>query len=179
MKAIFGVMVTVAAIFVGLLWTNANYGNEAENEIKAQYENMENVLAQNTLKIQNLAQIPGMKTDDLKGVMREAMGGRYGPNGSKAVFQWIKEAYPGQVTDALYVQIQQVMEASQNEFKNYQTKFIDTKRVYTTNLGYILKGFFLRLAGYPKIDLSKYIIISNDSAKEAFKTGVDKPIKLR
>ena len=177
--AILGVVVVVAFIALGSFISNYNYGNRAEKALQAEYTNMENILAQYSLKVREVAQVPGMKTEDLQKVTRDAMSGRYGENGSKAVFQWIQENYPGQVTDATYVQIQQVMEAGRNEFKNAQTKFIDGKRAYETNLGYLWKGFWLNLAGYPKIDLAKLKIISSGHAQKAFETGVDEPIKLR
>lgn len=177
--SVFGVVVGVVLIAVMSFVSNYNYGNRAEKALQAEYTNMENVLAQYSLKAREVAQVPGMKTEDLQKVTREAMAGRYGENGSKAVFQWIQENYPGQVTDATYVQIQQVMEAGRNEFKNAQTRFIDSKRSYETNLGYLWKGFWLKLAGYPKIDLAQLKIISSSHAQKAFETGVDEPIKLR
>ena len=140
---------------------------------------MENILAQGALKVQEVAQVPGMMTDDLARVSREAMAGRYGTQGSQAVFQWIQENYPGQLSPSLYIQIQQVIEAFRDKFTNAQTKFIDVKRSYETNLGYLWKGFWLKIAGYPKIDLEKFQIISSDSAKKAFETGIDEPLKLR
>ncbi len=177
--SIVGILVVLAGVVVGSYVSNYNYGNQAEQGIKAQYSNMENILAQYSLKVAEAAQVPGMKADDLAKVTRDAMTGRYGKDGSKATFQWIKENYPGQVTDALYVKIQQIIEAGRDKFENSQTKFIDTKRVYETNLGYLWKGFWLRVAGYPKIKLDDYKIISSDHAQESFKTGVDKGMKLR
>lgn len=169
----FIVLLTVSYI------SNQNYGNEAENQIKAEYSNMENILAQYSLKVAEASQVPQMKTEDLSRVTKEALSGRYGANGSQAVFQWIQENYPGKVTDSLYVQIQQIIEAGRDKFENAQTKFIDTKKVYETNLGYFWKGFWLRVVGYPKINLDDYKIISSGHAQEAFKTKVDEPIKLR
>lgn len=159
--------------------SNQNYGNEAENQIKAEYSNMENILAQYSLKVAGVSQVPQMKTEDLSRITKEALSGRYGANGSQAVFQWIQENYPGKVTDSLYVQIQQIIEAGRDKFENAQTKFIDTKKVYETNLGYFWKGFWLRAAGYPKINLDDYKIISSVHAVEAFETKVEKPIQLR
>lgn len=177
--AIVGVIATFALVAVISYISNYNYGNRAEKALVAEYENMENILGQYSLKVKEAAQVPGMKTEDLEKVMRGAMTGRYGAEGSKAVFQWIQENYPGQVSDTLYVQIQQIIEAGRNKFENAQTKFIDTKRVYETNLGYLWKGFWLNAAGYPKIDLAKFKIISSEHAQEAFKTGVDKGVKMR
>lgn len=177
--AILGVFGVIIAIAVGSFVSNYNYGNRAENVIKAEYQNMENILAQYSLKVKEVAQVPGMMADDLSRVVRDAMSGRYGDNGSQATFQWIQENYPGQIGPSVYKQIQQVMEAGRNKFENAQTKFIDTKRQYETNLGYLWKGFWLRVAGYPKINLDDYKIITSGHAQEAFETGVDQAIQLR
>jgi hypothetical protein len=177
--AILGVLAVLIAVVAGSYISNYNYGNRAEKTIEAEYTNMENILAQYSLKVKEAAQIPGMKADDLVRVTKEAMAGRYGDGGSKAAFQWIQENYPGQVTDATYVKIQQIMEAGRNKFENAQTKFIDTKRAYETNLGYLWKGMWLRIAGYPSIDLDDYKIVSSGHAKKAFETGIDEAIQLR
>jgi len=177
--AVLGVLAVVLLVIIGSYVSNYNYGNEAEKGIKAGYSNMENILAQYSLKVKEVAQVPGMMTDDLKEVISAGMTGRYGEDGSKAVFQWIKEAYPGKVDPSIYKQIQQVMEAGRNKFENEQTKFIDVKRAYETNLGYLWKGFWLRMAGYPTINLDDYKIISSGHARDTFETGIDEGIQLR
>ena len=176
---IVGVIAALILVVAGSYISNHNYGVTAETQIKAEYENMENILAQYSLKVMEVGQVPAMMRDDLSQVTKDAMSGRYGADGSKAMFQWIQENYPGQVDASLYTQIQQVMEAGRNKFENAQTKFIDVKRAYETSLGLFWKGLWLRIAGFPKIDLDDYKIISSEHAKEAFETGVDKGIKLR
>jgi hypothetical protein len=158
-----------------------NYGADTETLIEAEYENMENILGQYSLKVVEVAQVPNMKTEDLKEAMAVAFSGRYGANGSEATFQWIQENHPGQVTDAVYVQIQQVMEAGRNKFENAQTKFIDTKRPYLATLKKDLlfsRGWWLAIGGYPKIDLDDFVIISSDHAVKAFDTKVNQAIQL-
>lgn len=175
---VLGIFVSLALVGVVSYVSNANYGNRAEKQITAAWENNENILAQYSLKIAEMAQVPDMQRDDLKEVYRAALEGRYGADGSKAVFQWLQEQNP-QLNAEVYTRLQQTMEAGRNEFRVAQTELIDLKRGYETNLGYIWKGFWLRLAGYPKIDLSKYKAITSEYAQEAFETGVDKGIDLR
>ena len=166
---------------VGSYYSAYNYGADAETTIEAQYENMENILAQYSLKVKEAAQVPGMKTKDLEKVMKAAFTGRYGADGSQATMQWIQENHPGQVTDALYTQIQQIMEAGRNKFENAQTKFIDTKRPYLATLKkdlFLSRGWWLQVGGYPKIDLADFAIISSTHAKKAFATKIDEGITL-
>ena len=95
---------------------------------------------------------------------------------------WSASTTVGHITlDAsMYVKIQQVIEAGRNKFQNAQTQLIDQKRAYATNLGYVWKGFWMKLAGYPKINLDDYKAITTAEANAVFDTGMEKgPRKLR
>lgn len=175
---VLGVFVAVAFVGVSSYITSANYGNRAERGLEATYQNNQNILGQYTLKVQEVASVPEMYKNDLKEVVQAAVSGRYGAEGSKATFQWIKEHNPN-VDSTLYVKIQQVVEAGRNEFQGAQTRLIDERRVYETNLGYVWTGFWLKLAGYPKVDLAKYSpVVAGDTAK-VFETHTQAPIKMR
>lgn len=181
--AILIAMVAFIVLVVGFFATNyinaANYGATAEAGIKAQYTQNQNVLGQYTQKVQEVAQVPGMMRDDLSKVTKDAIQGRYGADGSKAVFQMIKEQNPTLDSKA-YLKIQQIIEAGRDDFQNEQKKLIDLKRSYETNLNYFMKGFFMRMAGYPKINLDDYKVITNDYTQNAFKAGKESgPLKLR
>ena len=157
----------------------ANYANEAEAGIVATYKNNENLLAGYSTKIVELAAVPAEKTKHLKEVINAEMTGRYGSDGSKAIFQFISENAAGTVTDDLYREISQAIRAGRDEFKNGQTRMASLDQSYATNRGYIWKGFWIRLAGYPKIDLTKYTtLVSSSHAKEAFDTKIDNGVQL-
>jgi hypothetical protein len=182
MKMTLIIIGVVLAVIVGTgvtsYVTNYNYGNEAERTIEAEYENLSNVLGQYSLKIKEAAQIPAMQTEDLATLFTGALDARYGAGGSQAAMQWIQEQNP-QLDQATYLKIQQMIEAGRNKFENHQTKFLDTKRVYETNLGYLWTGTWLRIAGYPKIDLDEMNIVTSTHAKQALETGVDEGMNLR
>jgi hypothetical protein len=72
-----------------------------------------------------------------------------------------------------------MVEAGRIEFAAAQTKLVDQKRVYETALGSFWQGTWMTVAGYPKIDLAEYQIVSTTRADEAFKTGVEEPMQLR
>ncbi len=105
-----GVIGAVAFLLITSYISAVNFGNRSEKGIKAQYEDMENVLAQYSLKVAEIAQVPEMYRDDLKEVYRAAIEGRYGANGSQATMQWLREQNPN-FDSSLYTKIQQVMEA--------------------------------------------------------------------
>lgn len=178
-----GVVVAITFVLIASYVTNANYGNRAEQTLRATWEDNENILAQYSLKIGEIAQVPAMYRNDIKDIYRDVLRGRYGDKGSQAMFQFLKEQNP-QIDAGLYKAIQQAMEAGRNEFRVAQTRLVDQKRVYVTNLGYVWKGMWLNVAGYPMINVGfqggsdDYEIITSEYAVEAFATGVDKGITL-
>lgn len=155
-----------------------DYCNALEQSIKAQYRDNENVLAQYSNKIAESVQVPGMQRDDITKVFKEALSARYGADGSKAAMQWIQEQNPNLDT-SVYKNIQAMIEAGRNEFGAGQTKLLDLKRNYETYTGSFFGGFWSRMAGFPKIDMSKYDIVSNDHASDSFKTKIEKPLQLQ
>lgn len=174
LAAVLGVGVTLVGSYVSAY----NYGNRAEKEIQAQHTNLQNILGQYSLKVSEAVQVPEMYKNDLKEVVTAAIQGRYGENGSQATWQWIREQNLG-VDVSVYKQIQQLIEAGRDKFENAQTKFIDVKRGYETNLGYLVRGTFLSVAGYPRIDLAALTIVTSQHAVDTFETGLDTGLKLR
>ena len=45
--------------------------------------------------------------------------------------------------------------------------------------GYLVRGTMLRIAGYPKIDLTKYKLVIADEVQVKFETGKDEVLQLR
>ncbi len=171
--AIFG-MVAIG----GISYVSAyNTGNRLEQSLKATYENNRNILAQYGNKIAEAAQVPAMQRDDLTAVVTAALEGRYGDDGSRAVFQFIQEQNP-QIDSTVYIQLQRMIEAGRNEFTAAQTKLTDQKRVYETALGSFWQGTWMSVAGYPKINLEEFKIVSTARADEAFETGIEEPLQL-
>ena len=119
-----------------------------------------------------------MYKEDLQGVIEATFQGRYGQDGSKAVFQFIQENNLN-LDPQLYRQIQQVMEAGRNDFQMSQKQLIDVKRGYEVQLQQFWSGLWLGFAGYPKVDLSKYKIVVLDDVDVKFESGKDSVIKLR
>jgi uncharacterized protein (UPF0333 family) len=156
----------------------ANYGNRTEQALLTKVENNQNIYANGTQKIVEIAQVPAMYVADITKVTQAAIGGRYGANGSQAVFQMLREQNP-QLDAKMYTKIQQVIEAFRDEFKNNQTSMLDMRNSYKTALGNVWEGFWLARAGYPKTDLKQFDIVTTDKAAETFKTHRDTGIQLR
>lgn len=174
--AVIGVLAIGA---IGSYISYANYGNRTEVAIKAKYQDNENVYANGTQKVIEIAQVPSMYVADLKVIVTAAIQGRYGENGSQATFQWLKEQNPG-LDPSMYVKIQQVIESFRNEFKNAQTALLDQCRSYETARGNVWSGLWLNITGYPKQDIEKMCtIVTTEKARQTFETKRDTGIQLR
>lgn len=176
---IIGAILVAIVVFVGFNAYGAwKTGNQLENALIAEYDKSRNVLAQYGQKITEIAQIPAMYRDDVSKVAVDAINARYGEEGSKALFQAIAEQNPN-LDSAVYVQIQREIAAGRNDFQNAQNRVIDVKRTYVTALGSPWKGTWMKLVGYPTVELSKFDIVSSVRAEDAFDKKIEEPIKLR
>lgn len=171
-------VILIIALVIGQYSSAVAYGAKTEADIKATYANNQNILGQYSTKIGEMAQVPAMQRNDLTKLLESAFSARYGDNGSQATLQFIKEAYPGTLSNKLYENLQAEMASGRTEFQNNQTRLIDQKAKYETNLAYVFKGFWLRTAGYPKINMDDYKVIVSTQARKAFETGIDDGIKL-
>ncbi len=176
---LFGIIgfVSVCVLVVGILASsyvsNADYGNKAEQQIKAEYTRAQNVLSNAATSIMDIAKINERYADDVKEIVERAMSARegYGEGSSVAILQ---ESSLGNIlTNENTTQINNIILSKRTDFETAQNRLIDVTRSYETNLGSVYKGFFLRMAGYPKIDLSDYQIILDQSTRDKFESGVD------
>lgn len=149
-----------------------------EQGLTARYKNNKNVYDTFTKKVKEVAQVPDMYTQDLKSVITADVSGRYGKDGSKAVFQFLKE-HNVSLDASLYKQVQQVIESGRNEFQVNQTELLDRKRVYETYLNTFPQSLVAKFLGFPKIDLKEIDIVTSAHTDAAFDTKKDEPIKLR
>lgn len=154
-----------------------NLGNRTENQLTAMLENNENIYANGTQKVIEIAQVPSMYAEQVSKVTREAIQGRYGQDGSKAVFQFLQEQNP-QLDPDMFAKIQVVIEEFRNKFELAQRDMIDVKRMYNTQLGSLWTGFWLGVAGYPKVDMKKFEIVTTERARQTFDTKRDQGINL-
>lgn len=173
-----GLVGVVLLYIIGTAIHFHNLGVNYETKLEATWQENKVTLNTYTTKVQEMAQVPDMYRDDLQKVIQSTFQGRYGADGSKAVFQWIKEQNMN-LDPKLYQNLQQVMESGRNEFQMSQKILIDTKAAYERQLKYFWSGLWLRVLGYPKVDMSKYKIITLESVEAKFETGKDEVIKLR
>lgn len=180
---VFGIIFTLIAVVVGIgvmaYVGAANKGNQMENQINNLRQSSASNLSNLAMTIQEQAQVPEMATDHLKQVIEAQMSGRYGADGSKAVFQFLKEQNL-QVDQRMYLNIQAAMSGGRKEFEISQNRLLSTCRAYKDETGNVWSGFWLRLAGYPKADLAVVCRAVTDTKTDAaFETGHQTKISLK
>lgn len=171
------VVVSVAVLFsvgVGVY----NDCIQQERGLVAQYGQNRNDYDNFRKKVQEVAQVPTIYTEDLKKVYDSAITNRYGKNGSKALFQFLQEHNPN-FDGSLYKEVQQVIESGRNSFEADQKTLLDKKRVYESTLKTFPNNVVTSLLGFPKIDLAKYDIVTSNDTEKVFDTKKSEAISLR
>lgn len=148
-----------------------------ENRITAQYDKNQNVYDNFWKTVKEVAQVPDKYAKDVKSLYKSVLEGRYGKNGSGAMWQWLKEHNPT-LDSTLYRNVQQAIEAGRTDFKNNQTILIDVKNEYNIFRQQFPASFFSTMLGFPKIDLSKFAIVTSDETNKAFTTKKAKEVKV-
>jgi len=148
-----------------------------EAGIVAQYKQNQNNYDNMWKKFKEAASVTSMYTDDLKKVYDGAIQGRY-QNAQNVMMNWIKEHNPD-FDASMYKNLQVMVESGRNTFESNQKMLLDKKRNYEVSIGSFPAVFVARLLGFPKIDLSKYDIVTSGQTQEAFETKKADEIKLR
>jgi hypothetical protein len=111
-------------------------------------------------------------------VWKNVMTGRYGNNGSRAMFNWIQEHNPN-LDASIYKKIQELVESGRNSFEQDQKMLLDKKREYQNYLETFPNNLLAGALRFPRLDMSKYDIVTSERTEKAFETKKDEPIKLR
>jgi len=176
--AIVGMFVLFGAL-LGLGYIGfSNDANRYEVQIKAKYTDNQNVYDNGWKKVKEMAQVPDMQVAGLKELYDSTMKGRYGAGGSQAMLQFIKEQNPN-LDQGTYIKIQVAVEDFHNDFQSNQTQLISIKQSYEAYLTATTSGRFYNMIGhYPRIDMSKYDIVTSDKTQKDFDTKKADELKL-
>jgi hypothetical protein len=109
------IIIVVLGLFFGYMGFSNN-ANKFEADIPAQYSQMQNVYDNGWKQVMEENQIPQNYAAQVKDVFQGTMTGRYGPEGSKALFQMITEQNP-QLDPSLYKKVQESIERFHAEFQ--------------------------------------------------------------
>ena len=183
---IVGVIVVFALSFV---FSYISWSNEAlkfEADIPAQYQQMQNVYDNGWKQVMEENQISDKYASQIKDIFQGVMTGRYGDNGSKAIFQLIHEDNP-KVDPSLLKKVQESIERFHAEFQGSQTKIIALKQSYQTYVFATTSGRIYNVVGnYPHIkcgvpagSADEYQIVTSSKTQIDFKNHQSEPLNLK
>ncbi len=173
------VVVFLSIVFVvGNYFNYANLGATTENLLITKRDDNKNVMAGYSTKVKEIAQAAKLGVDAQAKLIQLANESRYGDDGSKAAIQFLQEQNPTADTQ-LYKQLQQVIESERTRFTNAQTEMLDIRNQYKTMIDKPYSGFWLGIAGYPKIKFQDFDVIINDYTNTAFETKRAEAIDLQ
>jgi len=165
--AVGGVLFFFVVGFIGAVFSFRSDAIRMETTIQAQYDQNRNNYDNMWKRFKEMAQVNERYADDLKKIYDSAMQGRYGEDGSKAMFQWIQEQNPN-LDASIYSKLQQTIESGRVSFAADQKQLVDKKREYETLLRSNRALFINWLLAFPKIDLDKYSIVTSEATEKAF-----------
>lgn len=177
LAALVAVLAVIAMVVLGF-FDFQNTANQFEIGIQAQYKQNQNNYDNGWKTVMEKAQVPTMYTKQLQELYKTAMTGRYGEDGSHALFQFLKEQNPT-LDPEIFRQIQQSIESFRKSFEAEQKTLVSKKQSYETYLRATYSGrFYNMIGGYPKIDLAVYDIVTSAKTQEDFKNKQAEPLKL-
>lgn len=187
----------VAVLLFGLGFSACSWYNDAvslEESVKAQYSNNKNEYDSFWKKVKETAQVPDKYKEDFKDLLVSETKSKYGPEGSKAMFQWFKDRdvnFDGK----LYEKVQDVIESGRNDFKREQTELLDKQRKYEVHLRNASGVFYSHLFSMPspvggelappkdldgdgRLTVLDYPIVTSKRTNDAFNNGEDEQVNV-
>lgn len=171
-----------------------NRSVELEAAVTAQYQANQNKYDEMWKVIQETAQVPDKYKDDFKELLVTEVPAKYGPEGSKAMFQWFQDR-DLELPEGIYGRVQDVIEGNRAEFRQRQDLILDQQRAYRTHLQRFGHGFLASIGGFPraaigthapqkdtdgdgKMTVFDYEIVTSDRTARAFETSRDDKIDV-
>ena len=176
-RAKLGAIVAIALVFFIAIYVvmNISYSNKEirlKNLVTAQVETRDANYDKTWKVISQQVQLTEKYADDFKEVYKGMLQGRYGENGSQAMWQWIKEQNP-QLDASMYRNVQNTIEAQREQFFVEQKKLISMDREHK-NLRETFPGSWF-VGDRPGVEFN---IITSAKTKQVAETGEENDVDL-
>lgn len=150
-------------------------GVQTENAIAAQYTANQNHLGQLTIKVKEALGVAKLNNAELERVIRGAIEGRYGDDGSQQAILFVMENYPGAYDPSMMVNVQQTILAGRTDFQVKQDLLTDKVRLYKNQTEVFWPSMWLRFAGFPRADFNfdTYKPVLAEGTAETFEKKID------
>ena len=180
-KTIFLVILIALAASVMLYFVNSfkyhDLAVDSEAGVEKQRQSILNHITSHSNKIMEMAQIPAMAAKQVTEMYTKVMQGRYGKEGSKAMFQMLTEQNPT-LDQGIYKAIQLEMAGGRDKIANYSDRMIELNTVYKQHQKRKWSGYWIKGEGYPS---EEWVIANNkcnyDAFLNAYSTVVDETNK--
>lgn len=161
--AIWGVMQFIAA---------KDYAGKTEPALVAARDAARTKLGNIETTVVEIMQIDAANRDQAIELVRAAVTGRYGPNGSQAMFQSLQEAgIP--LDNKIKEQAARALEAGRRDYQVRQDLMMQRAADYQGQINTTIRGFFINMAGYPKINFADFKGVATKRADQAFERGYE------
>lgn len=178
-KGLIATLAIFATLFIllgGAVSVWFGYNNSAvsyEVNIKKADESIGIIFSNFKQGLGEIVQVPTMMKEDTVDVFKAAIEGRYGPNGSGAMLQMIKEQNPT-LDPQLYRKIQVFIEGKRNELVLANQRLIDERAYYDRALHSLPGKWLFSMQSFPTFDLAtKYVPIQIAASKVMLQTGIE------
>lgn len=180
-----GIALVVCLLFFGALigFGYVGFQNDAarfEIALTAQLEDNKNIYDNGWKEVKEMAQVPKVQEQALEKLYVSALKAR---NYGGEVVKFIQENNPT-LDQSTFLKIQASIEKFRSRFAQAQTEIISKKQAYGNFLTASTSGrFYNSVAGalggaYPRVDMSKFIIVTSEQTDSDFQRHKSEPLKL-
>jgi len=177
-KLVFIIFVVFCALAASLFTSFVGYHDKAvrfEANIEKLHQSSQSMLSNGTLTILDKAKIQQNYAKDFKEVLEKSIGAR-SQSESGLVMKWVKEMNPT-LNSQVYLDLSSYIEGMRRDFHLSQNRLMDACASYEIARKSAISGLFMKMNGFPTIDLNKRCTVLSDSiTNEAFETGIQKPL---
>lgn len=165
-----------------------------ENTTIAQWKDNQNTYDAFWKTVKEVAQVPDKYKDDFKQLLVADTTAKFGPEGSKATFQWFQDRQIN-FDAGLYRKVQDVIESGRQDFKRSQTELLDKQRkvadMTQSYWGSVMAKHYSfprdlkgdtappkDLDGDGRLTVLDYPIVTSARTQKAFQTGQDDEVQV-